>query len=328
MKPRFLLLFALSMSIGLSAQTYRFQYSHDTLGNRTSRVYQGLIQAQSGGSLQESTSNDREERGVTTTDISRKDTSIANALIQTAEKDTTHYGPLMKTPEEKAAYERQMMEEAMKVLPIPSGGGSRSLNDYSVGAIPLEYGVSGTGARTYSVPILTAPDIKYAPSIALVYNSQGGYGYGGYGWDLAGLSAITLTNKTKYWDGTIKAASAQDTAGVFCLDGVRLVANDDSATISSYPLVTATGRVLVAPHHGASGYITSFSVLYPDGSSAEFGLGGDKTLSLLSMWMRILVTIFPHNPYLILMRLLFQWALMLYQPLAITHLSLIINSLL
>ena len=54
MKPHLIsLTFALCICVNLSAQTFRFQYSHDTLGNRTSRVYQGLVPTKSGASLQD-----------------------------------------------------------------------------------------------------------------------------------------------------------------------------------------------------------------------------------------------------------------------------------
>ena len=49
-----------------------------------------------------------------------------------------------------------------------------------VGKIPVEEGVTPTGARTYTVPIATAPGIAFAPQLALYYNSQSGNGaYGG-----------------------------------------------------------------------------------------------------------------------------------------------------
>ena len=165
----------------------------------------------------------------------------------------------------------------------PASRASAASASSSVGAIPLEYGVSGTGARTYSVPIFTAPDIKYAPSLSLVYNSQGGYGYGGYGWDIGGLSSITLTGETPYWDDNIKAASSSDADGVFSLDGIRLVRNTHRATRDSFPLVTATGpRILVGPRQGSSGYISRFIVLYPDGTRTVYGTGADLGFTLPS----------------------------------------------
>ena len=50
----------------------------------------------------------------------------------------------------------------------------RSLADsaYHVGAIPVSEGVTPAGARTYSVPIAVAPDLKLTPSISLTYISH------------------------------------------------------------------------------------------------------------------------------------------------------------
>jgi RHS repeat-associated protein len=196
------------------------------------------------------------------------------------EKDTVKISPFIKTQAEKDAYQDSMMAEVMKLRPLPVGRDIRDMTDYSVGAIPLDYGVSGSGARTYSVPIFTAPDVNYAPSLSLVYNSQGGYGYMGYGWDIAGLSEITLSSKTTYWDGVIEAPDSSDRDGVFSLDGVRLVTNLDPATSASYPLVTATGHILVAPHRGLSGYINSFTALYPDGATAVYGMSVDNRFTM------------------------------------------------
>ncbi|MBR3075993.1 MAG: VCBS repeat-containing protein, partial [Bacteroidales bacterium] len=188
-----------------------------------------------------------------------------------------------KSPAEKAAYLEAMMDDVVRQKPYPVDGDVRDVSNYSVGEIALSYGISSSGARTYSIPIYTAPDIKYAPALFWVYNSQGGYGYGGYGWDIGGLSVITLTQKSLYWDDDITAASVDDTDPVFCLDGIRLVRNTNSATKSSFPLVTATGpRVLVAPVRGQSDYVTSFTVLYPDGSRATFGTGSDLGFTLPS----------------------------------------------
>lgn len=112
--------------------------------------------------------------------------------------DSARFVSLSKDPDAQQAYLDSIMAVVTSNEPEYADSSHKpairlsSASSYSVGAIPLEYGVSGTGARTYSVPIYTAPDIEYAPSLALVYNSQGGYGYGGYGWDLAGLSSITL----------------------------------------------------------------------------------------------------------------------------------------
>ena len=48
--------------------------------------------------------------------------------------------------------------------------------EYAVGQIPYETGISPTGGRTVSVPIMTAPCRGAVPQISIVYNSQGDEG--------------------------------------------------------------------------------------------------------------------------------------------------------
>lgn len=257
-----ILLFAVS---SLSAQNYYMQFTHDTLGNRTGRARGVLTREMASEGISADTVLQNIVPPVDSVSAFKNDNGADDS-------DSVKHGVLIKTREEKEAYLREMMAKTASLAPIKvPEGQSRSINDYDVGAIPLQYGVSHTGARTYSIPIATAPDIKYAPSLALVYNSQGGYGYGGYGWDLAGLSAITLTGRSLYYDDKIKAADAADTSAVFMLDGVRLVKNDDSATSADYPLVTASGHILAAPVKNASGYVRYFNVLYPNGVRATYG---------------------------------------------------------
>ena len=152
-----------------------------------------------------------------------------------------------------------------------AGGGRSSGNTYSIGAIPLEQGISPSGARTYSIPVPTAPGFKLVPSIALSYNSQAAEGWAGYGWDIQGISTISLINHNKYYHDTIKAASDTASSPVFALDGVPLVANEDTLTCAVFPLATATGHILARTVLNPSGYVCKFEVLYPNGCRAVFG---------------------------------------------------------
>ena len=194
--------------------------------------------------------------------------------------------PLVLSEEEKAwmdeilFYEQDSTERAEREAEIErenaekektSGNSKDSEPVYSVGAIPLEQGVSPSGARTYSIPIPTAPGFKLVPSVALAYNSQAGEGWAGYGWDIQGISTISLINQNEYYHGCIRAASDTTATPVFALDGMPLVTNDDPATSAAYPLVTATGHILARSVLNPSGYVCKFEVLYPNGSSAVFG---------------------------------------------------------
>ena len=169
--------------------------------------------------------------------------------------------------DKKAAHLRQLEALREKRASEPSRSGS-----YSVGEIPLSSGVSPSGARTYQIPIPTAPGIPFSPTVSLVYNSQGGDGAAGYGWDIAGVPAICLINQNVYYHGQAKAANVNNTIDpVFALDGVPIVENDDPATSQNYPFATARGHILVSRQLNNQGYIKSFTVLYPDGNKGVFG---------------------------------------------------------
>lgn len=155
-------------------------------------------------------------------------------------------------------------------------------SDYAVGEIPMEAGVSPTGARTYQIPIVTAAGFKLTPSIALGYNSQAGEGWVGYGWDIQGLSTISLINKNVYYHGVAKGASVEDKDAVFALDGVPLVRNSNSATSAAYPLETASGHILVAPEKNSQGYVVRFTALYPNGLTVVYGAESDNAFNLPS----------------------------------------------
>ncbi|MCQ2137617.1 MAG: hypothetical protein MJY60_02825 [Bacteroidales bacterium] len=100
-----------------------------------------------------------------------------------------------------------------------------------VGRIPVSSSVTPTGGRTYSIAIPTAAGCRLAPQIALTYNSQGGEGIAGYGWQLSGTSAITVRNRNIYYDGAQMEAMYDDTCAAFALDGVPLVPNGQIPSI-------------------------------------------------------------------------------------------------
>ena len=147
-----------------------------------------------------------------------------------------------------------------------------ALTGYDPGvSIPCTRSVSPSGGMTYNVPIATASGLKNVPQLSLVYNSQGGEGLAGYGWDLSGLSAITVTNKTVYYDGGMYAADADSEYAVYSLDGVRLVPNSITNLSNTWQYETASGHVIVKKHTDAQGRALWFEAMYPNGSRATFG---------------------------------------------------------
>ncbi|MBD8348453.1 RHS repeat-associated core domain-containing protein [Dysgonomonas sp. HGC4] len=129
-----------------------------------------------------------------------------------------------------------------------------------VGSIPFQQEVSPNGALNYAIPIETYPGRNgLQPNINLSYNSLSGNGISGMGWNIGGLSAITRTNSTLYYNEKVKAAAlTEDTP--FILDGTHLIYNGTTSH-----LISERGHIVV---HKYSGY---FTALFPNGSKAIYG---------------------------------------------------------
>lgn len=139
-----------------------------------------------------------------------------------------------------------------------------------VAGVPIVSGISPTGARTYSIPIATVPGYGLVPRITLQYNSQGTNGIAGYGWSIGGLSSITVSGKTPYYDGDWAAPDPSSSDAVWSLDGVRLVKNTDSYT-SAYQFETVSGNIKVMKHLASDGVVSYFTAIYPDGRKVKYG---------------------------------------------------------
>ena len=190
---------------------------------------------------------------------------------------------LVISEEEKAIHLEKQLAEMTAAPRIVKDSSPRmaataaNLSSYAVGAIPIQEGMTATGAKTYQIPITTAAGIELVPTVSLSYSSQASNGWAGFGWDVSGRSSITLISKNSYYHGAIKGANKNNTDAVFALDGVPLVRNTQSATSSAFPLITATGNILVAPNYNSYGYVSTFTVKYPNGLSAVFGAGSSSS---------------------------------------------------
>lgn len=145
------------------------------------------------------------------------------------------------------------------------------LSGHDVGSIPVAESTSPTGGVTYSLSIPVAAGFKLTPGVTLAYNSQAGNGLAGYGWDIGGLSAITVIAKNRYYHGTNGAAEIEGTHVAWSLDGVPLLENQGPDYAATYPLVTARGRIFAKAHRDTSGVVSHFTVIYPDGTRAIYG---------------------------------------------------------
>jgi RHS repeat-associated protein len=157
-----------------------------------------------------------------------------------------------------------------------------------VGITEGQLSVSLTGGATYSIPIAVPPGINgVVPQVGLVYNSQGGNGLAGYGWNISGVSAITRIPRTKFHDGVVGGVNL-DTNDRFALDGQRLILKTGTiygAAGSQYETesfsnlkITAVGVSPLGANYGP----VSFRVEYPDGSVAYYG--NDNNSRSITTW--------------------------------------------
>ncbi|ESU27089.1 hypothetical protein FLJC2902T_22670 [Flavobacterium limnosediminis JC2902] len=171
---------------------------------------------------------------------------------------------------------------------VPTG------NSTEVGVTQGQLSVSLTGGANYSIPIAVPPGIAGAePQIGLAYNSQGGNGLAGFGWNITGLSVITRVPSTKYHDNAIDAVDF-DNLDRYALDGQRLmmarIGEIYGANLTVYETenfsnlkITSNG---VSPY-GANFGPESFVVEYPDGSKAYYGIttnSRSKTEWAITYW--------------------------------------------
>lgn len=145
------------------------------------------------------------------------------------------------------------------------------------GAVPGTFGVSETGAATYSIPIAVPPGTAgMEPKLSLNYSSQGANGIAGVGWSIGGLSAITRCPQTIAQDGQTRGVQL-DANDRFCLDGQRLiVANGETygavgaeyrTEIESFSKIVSIG--------GTAGDPQYFKVWTKAGQVVEYGNTAD-----------------------------------------------------
>ncbi|MBW1653840.1 hypothetical protein GSY47_00445, partial [Flavobacterium quisquiliarum] len=153
-----------------------------------------------------------------------------------------------------------------------------------VGLTEGELSVSLTGAANYKIPIAVPPGIKgVVPQVSLVYNSQGGNGIAGYGWNISGVSTISRVPSTKFHDGVIDPVDF-NTLDRFAFDGQRLlIKNGTSGIYGSNETLYETesfSNIKITSYgthpNGVNYGPAYFVVEYPDGSKAYYGNSVDS----------------------------------------------------
>ena len=175
---------------------------------------------------------------------------------------------------------------------------SASAQSSEAGITPGELSVSLNGAANYSIPIAVPPGINgVVPKIELVYNSQTGNGSAGYGWNIAGISAITYIQPSMFHDGVINPLDLDITTNRFALDGQRLLKKDGGNYFAAggrpgigneYVLENYSNIKISSFNYTASPYSTvAFTVSYPDGSQGYYEALPNQigiTIFTLSYW--------------------------------------------
>ena len=134
---------------------------------------------------------------------------------------------------------------------------------YTAGAV----NVSPTGGVSYSIPITLPPGTKgVVPSVSVGYNSQGGNGMMGMGWNISGLSAISRTGTNMYLDGKVSPVKL-NYEDFFVLDGNRLewdaATNSYKTKMETFAKITSFGNSADSPDW--------FKVESKNGTTYEYG---------------------------------------------------------
>jgi RHS repeat-associated protein len=155
-------------------------------------------------------------------------------------------------------------------IPAPTG------NSSEVGITEGQLSVSLSGGATYAIPIAVPPGINgVVPQVSLTYNSQGGNGMAGYGWNISGVSGITRIPSTKFHDNTIDPVDF-NALDRFALDGQRLILKSGAYGMPGAIYETENfSNIKITSYgvhpNGANYGPEYFKVEYPDGSIAYYG---------------------------------------------------------
>ncbi len=144
--------------------------------------------------------------------------------------------------------------------------------DYTkpVGATAGQFEVSLTGAATYTVPIYIPPGSNgMQPNVSLVYNSQGGLGCMGLGWEISGVSVITRVHKNYYHDGKVEGYKF-DESDHYALDGQRLIAVNGTNGAEGTEYRTENESFVRVFSYGPTGWPIRFVVYTKDGKTIEY----------------------------------------------------------
>ncbi|MBO9563069.1 MAG: VCBS repeat-containing protein [Niastella sp.] len=149
-----------------------------------------------------------------------------------------------------------------------------------VGTIAGSTNTTPSGAVTYSMPVYTPPGTNgFQPTVGITYNSQGGDGPMGWGWNITGLSSIGRTGRNIYHNGIVKPVT-YTTDDAFSLDGMRLnvITGSNGANGTVYAGEAESFAKIVSHTTGQASNPDWFEVTSKDGSVMEFGRTADSRI--------------------------------------------------
>jgi RHS repeat-associated protein len=141
-----------------------------------------------------------------------------------------------------------------------------------VGSTPGQSSVSPTGGAIYSIPFHIPPGTNgVSPTLSLEYNSQGGPGLVGMGWNIAGVSAISRVAQNVYFDGVATPVQF-DGNDRFSLDGQRLVLKQGTYGVAGSEYgIELEGFSLIKLLEAAGGGQGWFELTSKDGVKMHYG---------------------------------------------------------
>lgn len=150
-----------------------------------------------------------------------------------------------------------------------------------IGSLSGAVNVSQLGGMTYSIPLEIPEGINgMQPNLAITYNSQGGNGIMGWGWNISGLSAITRTGQTVYHDGHKGGVTFNDFSGEdrFMLDGQRLIRHPYYRYYSYYYRTEMDSQTEITSTKENTSHYVKFKARTADGHEIEYGYTEDSRI--------------------------------------------------
>lgn len=144
-----------------------------------------------------------------------------------------------------------------------------------IGSSAGSHNVTNSGGSTYTMPIkIPSGTNGLVPNLSISYHSQQGDGIMGLGWNIAGLSAISVIPSAWYSEGKVENVALNSTVQkVFALDGSRLFATSGNygANNTCYSTEIESYSKVISYTNGTTPTPVWFKVVTKDGITMEYG---------------------------------------------------------